>query len=132
MTAATDWSDREIERVQQDVAQQKKLVRRMIVRGAPTQAAEDALRHKSKAAVMALHEGSRSSRIATGAIGCRPMLGRSSIVTASSSWTRVREHTSWKLAGLCTPLCGGKSSFGSSANRTSGRNCERWAWARAM
>jgi hypothetical protein len=43
MTAATDWSDREIERVQQDVAQQKKLVRRMIVRGAPTEAAEDAL-----------------------------------------------------------------------------------------
>ena len=43
MTAATDWSDRDIERVQQDVAQQKKLVRRMIVRGAPTQAAEDTL-----------------------------------------------------------------------------------------
>jgi hypothetical protein len=43
MTAATAWSDREIERVQQDVAQQKKLVRRMIVRGAPTQAAEDTL-----------------------------------------------------------------------------------------
>jgi hypothetical protein len=43
MTAATAWSDREIERVQQDAAQQKKLVRRMIVRGAPTQAAEDTL-----------------------------------------------------------------------------------------
>jgi hypothetical protein len=43
MTAATDWSDRDIERVQQDVAQQKKLVRRMIVRGAPSQAAEDTL-----------------------------------------------------------------------------------------
>jgi hypothetical protein len=43
MTAAADWSDREIERVEQDVAQQKKLVRRIVVRGAPTQAAEDAL-----------------------------------------------------------------------------------------
>ena len=37
--------DRRIREAQQRVAQQEALVRRMIVRGTPTQAAEDQLRH---------------------------------------------------------------------------------------
>jgi predicted nuclease with TOPRIM domain len=37
-------SDHDIREVQQQVAQQEALVRRMIVRGTPTQAAEDRLR----------------------------------------------------------------------------------------
>jgi hypothetical protein len=44
MTAATDWSDHFTRKLKEDIAQQEQLVRRMIVRGAPTQAAEDALR----------------------------------------------------------------------------------------
>jgi hypothetical protein len=44
MTATTDWSAHFIEKLQDEIAQQEQLVRRMIVRGAPTQAAEDALR----------------------------------------------------------------------------------------
>jgi hypothetical protein len=44
MTAATDWSAHFIEKLREEIAQQERLVRRMIVRGAPTQSAEDALR----------------------------------------------------------------------------------------
>jgi hypothetical protein len=44
MTAATDWNDHFIQKLQEEIAQQEQLVRRMIVRGTPTQAAEDALR----------------------------------------------------------------------------------------
>jgi hypothetical protein len=44
MIAATDWNDHFITQLQEEIAQQEQLVRRMIVRGAPTQAAEDALR----------------------------------------------------------------------------------------
>jgi hypothetical protein len=44
MTAATDWNDQFIPKLQEEIAQQEQLVRRMIVRGTPTQAAEDALR----------------------------------------------------------------------------------------
>jgi len=44
MTAATDWNDHFVKKLQEEIAQQEQLVRRMIVRGAPTQAAEDALR----------------------------------------------------------------------------------------
>jgi hypothetical protein len=48
MTAATDWDDLFIKKLQEDIAQQEQLVRRMIVRGAPTQAAEDALRRMER------------------------------------------------------------------------------------
>jgi hypothetical protein len=44
MTAATDWNHHFIAKLQEEIAQQEQLVRRAIVRGAPTQAAEDALR----------------------------------------------------------------------------------------
>jgi hypothetical protein len=44
MTAATDWNDHFIQKLQEEIAQQEQLVRRMIVRGTPTQSAEDALR----------------------------------------------------------------------------------------
>jgi hypothetical protein len=44
MTAATDWNDHFASKLREEIAQQEQLVRRMIVRGAPTQAAEDALR----------------------------------------------------------------------------------------
>ena len=44
MTAATDWNDHFVQKLQEEIAQQEQLVRRMIVRGTPTQAAEDALR----------------------------------------------------------------------------------------
>lgn len=37
--------DRQIEQIERDVAQQEAHVRRLIIRGAPTQAAEDRLRH---------------------------------------------------------------------------------------
>jgi hypothetical protein len=36
MTAATDWNDHFITKLQEEIAQQEQLVRRMIVRGAPT------------------------------------------------------------------------------------------------
>jgi hypothetical protein len=44
MTAATDWNDHFTRKLKDEIAQQEQLVRRMIVRGAPTQAAEDVLR----------------------------------------------------------------------------------------
>lgn len=42
--AGLDQSDRDIELLKRDVAEQKALVRRMIVRGSPSQTAEDRLR----------------------------------------------------------------------------------------
>jgi hypothetical protein len=48
MTAATDWSDHFIKKLEEEIAQQEQLVRRMIVRGAPTQAAEDSLRRMER------------------------------------------------------------------------------------
>jgi hypothetical protein len=47
MTAATDWSDH-FKKLEEEIAQQEQLVRRMIVRGAPTQAAEDSLRRMER------------------------------------------------------------------------------------
>jgi hypothetical protein len=44
MTAATNWNDHFVRKLQEEIAQQEEFVRRLIVRGAPTQAAEDALR----------------------------------------------------------------------------------------
>jgi hypothetical protein len=41
-------TDPDIKRVAQEIAEQKKIVRRMIVQGTPTQAAEDRLRQLEK------------------------------------------------------------------------------------
>ena len=60
MTAATDWNDHFTRKLKDEIAQQEQLVRRMIVRGAPTQAAEDALRRmEAMLDRMAEHGGSR-------------------------------------------------------------------------
>jgi hypothetical protein len=60
MTAATDWNDHFASKLREDIAQQEQLVRRMIVRGAPTQAAEDALRRmEAMLDRMTEHGGSR-------------------------------------------------------------------------
>jgi hypothetical protein len=60
MTAATYWNDHFASKLREDIAQQEQLVRRMIVRGAPTQAAEDALRRmEAMLDRMTEHGGSR-------------------------------------------------------------------------
>ena len=60
MTAATDWNDHFASKLREEIAQQEQLVRRMIVRGAPTQAAEDALRRmEAMLDRMTEHGGSR-------------------------------------------------------------------------
>jgi hypothetical protein len=44
MAASPDCTDPDIKRAEEQVAQQEQLVRRMIVRGTPSQSAEDLLR----------------------------------------------------------------------------------------
>jgi hypothetical protein len=44
MTASPNSTDPDIKKAEEQVAQQEQLVRRMIVRGTPSQAAEDLLR----------------------------------------------------------------------------------------
>jgi len=48
LTEAAGPADSDIKKVEQEIAEQKALVRRLIVQGTPTQAAEDRLRQLEK------------------------------------------------------------------------------------
>jgi hypothetical protein len=61
MTASPDSTDPDIKKAEEQVAQQEQLVRRMIVRGTPSQAAEDLLR-KLEQTLERMKEQTRGAR----------------------------------------------------------------------